>query len=117
MSDGKSAAPAGSGAPSGKRDWGKWRDYRATFSDRSDAELVACGTCGRPCDKVGSKHPRCDGCWEVEHRLDSYLRDGGDAAAAVLIDALSGTSPPSDGPCGECGHPHPLLHIKYRSAS
>jgi hypothetical protein len=88
MSDGKSAAPAGSGAPSGKRDWGKWRDYRSTvFSDRPDAELVACETCGRPCFK--SKHPRCDGCWEVEHRLDGYLRDGGDAASVVLLQAIS----------------------------
>lgn len=90
MTDGKNAAPAGSGTSSKKRDWGKWRDYRATqFPQHSDAELTACCTCGRPCDKVKTKHPLCDGCWEVEHRLDAYLRDGGDEASLVVLQALS----------------------------
>ena len=84
MTDGKAAARTGAASP---RDWGKWRDYRAMrFSSLSDAELVHCGTCGRPTDKTSTK--RCDGCWEVEHRLDGYLRDGGVAARGELVLAL-----------------------------
>jgi hypothetical protein len=72
---------------SAKRDWGKWHDYRAMqFGCLSGAELVACETCGRPTDKTGTK--RCDGCWEVEHRLDWYLRDGGPLARFRLSKAL-----------------------------
>jgi hypothetical protein len=91
MADGKVAARTGAAAP---RDWGRWRDYRAMqFSALSDAQLAACATCGRPTDKTSTK--RCDGCWEVEHRLDSYLRDGGLAARSVLVSALhkSGVGP------------------------
>ena len=84
------------------------------FGCLRDEELAACGTCGRPTDKTG-KNPRCYGCWEVEHRLDSYLREGGDAAAAALIDALSLAD--RDGPCGDCGHPNPLSHISVRSGT
>lgn len=84
MANGGSAVRKGAPAP---YDWGKWRDYRAMqFSELSDAQLVACGTCGRPTDKTGTK--RCDGCWEVEHRLDGYLRDGGVAARGELVLAL-----------------------------
>lgn len=109
MVDGKGAAPVGSGAHS-KRDWGKWRYYRTmVFPRHSDADLVACSTCARPCDSVGSERPLCAGCWEVEHRLDDYLRDGGYRAADKLIEALAGVS--RDGPCGECGHLDPLSHL------
>ena len=102
MTDGKAAARKVAAAP---RDWGKWRDYRAMrFASLSDAELVHCGTCGRPTDKTSTG--RCDGCWEVEHRLDGYLRDGGAAAATVLVEALTRAS--HDGPCVECKNPHPL---------
>ena len=88
MTDGKQAARRDRSAS--KRDWGKWRDYRAMqFPQHSDAELVACSTCARPCDSVGAKRPLCTGCWEVEHRLDGYLRDGGDEASLVVLQALS----------------------------
>lgn len=85
MVNGDQAVRTSAHAP---RDWGKWRDYRAMrFGSLRDDELVACGTCGRPTDKTGTM--RCDGCWEVEHRLDAYLRDGGDAAVGQLVDALA----------------------------
>lgn len=48
--------------------------------------FVPCETCGDPTDKTGTK--RCDGCWEVEHRLDGYVRDGGDVARGRLAKAL-----------------------------
>ena len=84
MVDGVDAVRADRSAP---RDWGKWRDYRAMhFSSLSDTELVPCETCGRPTDKTDTK--LCDGCWEVEHRLDGYLRDGAEKAARALIGAL-----------------------------
>jgi hypothetical protein len=90
MTDGDSAARLDRSACA-EKDWGRWRDYRSTvFLRYPDAELVACGTCGRPCDKVKSSRPLCDGCWEVEYRLDAYLRDGGAAAARFLIAALEG---------------------------
>lgn len=91
MVDGERAVRQERSAP---HDWGKWRDYRATrFGSLSDAELAACETCGRPTDKTGTK--RCDGCWEVEHRLDGYLRDGGDAAVGQLVDALARSGLPA----------------------
>jgi len=48
--------------------------------------FVPCETCGDPTDKTGTK--RCDGCWEVEHRLADYVRYGGDVARAHLAKAL-----------------------------
>lgn len=111
MVDGVDAVRADRSAP---RDWGKWRDYRAMyFSSLSDTELVPCETCGRPTDKTDTK--LCDGCWEVERRLYGYLADGGRAAARVLITALMVAVLPEDGPCGECGHPHPLAHLRSGS--
>jgi hypothetical protein len=56
------------------------------FESLTDDELCPCATCGRPTNKTTTK--RCDGCWEVEHRLDSYIRDGGDRAIVLLLDAL-----------------------------
>lgn len=109
--DGKTADLAGIGAGSAPRDWGKWRDYRAThFAGFEDAILVACRTCKRPTDDTSAK--LCDGCWEVEHRLDGYLRDGGGNAITKLLMALGEAD--ADGPCGECGHTYPLLHLAER---
>jgi len=50
---------------------------------------VPCETCGVPTDKTGTK--RCDGCWEVEHRLAAYLRDGDYAAFAFVSRVLQET--------------------------
>lgn len=38
-------------------------------------DTVPCGTCGQPTPMRGTK--RCDGCWEVEHRMRDYLRNEG----------------------------------------
>ena len=48
-----------------------------------------CATCGAAIDGG----TRCAWCWEVEHRLDDYLRRGGHKARAVLAAALAGTEP------------------------
>jgi len=34
-------------------------------------ETISCKTCGKPTEMLGTK--LCDGCWEVESRLSSYL--------------------------------------------
>jgi hypothetical protein len=84
MENGENAARQDTSA---RHDWGKWRDYRAMrFGSFRDRDLVACGTCGRPTEKTGTR--RCDGCWEVEHRVRGYLADGGLAAAAFLVEVL-----------------------------
>jgi hypothetical protein len=51
-----------------------------------------CETCGQPIQGAGAKF--CDGCWEVEHRLDGYLRDGGEKAQRKLAEALVKALPP-----------------------
>jgi hypothetical protein len=78
-----------------KKDWGRWRDYRAMqFASIDDHSLAPCVTCGRPYS-VGP-YPikrilddvRCDACWEVEQRLATYLRDGGAKAHDFVLTAL-----------------------------
>jgi hypothetical protein len=49
---------------------------------------VPCKTCGKPTAMTGTK--LCDGCWEVESRLESYVRNGGDNAKAILERAIEG---------------------------
>jgi hypothetical protein len=39
---------------------------------RGGGKTVPCETCGTPTLMTGTK--RCDGCWEVEHRLADYIR-------------------------------------------
>jgi hypothetical protein len=122
MVDGQKAVQRDRSAP---RDWGKWRDYRSTqFGMLSDAELEACETCGCPTDKTGTR--RCDGCWEVEHRIAGYLRDGGLAAHDTLMSAMSrahGYIPPCtacliEAEIGTEENPHPVperFHVACRS--
>jgi hypothetical protein len=54
-------------------------------------ETVPCATCGEPTHMTGTE--RCDRCYEVETRLEEYLRRGGDKAAAVLRSALEARTP------------------------
>jgi hypothetical protein len=49
-------------------------------------EEVPCETCGALTTKTGTK--RCDGCWEVEHRLFGYLNSGGGKARRFVVSAL-----------------------------
>jgi hypothetical protein len=51
-----------------------------------EMEMCPCETCGQPTPMLGTK--RCNGCWEVEHRLRYYLLDGKAKAAANLRRAL-----------------------------
>ena len=37
----------------------------------TDCETVPCETCRMPTKQRGTK--RCDGCWEVESRLEAYI--------------------------------------------
>ena len=57
------------------------------FACLSDSELAVCETCERPTDKTWTK--LCDGCLELEHRLASYLHDGGVKAAAFVRETLN----------------------------
>jgi hypothetical protein len=58
---------------------------RADF-DRLDIKHVPCAVCKAPTQARIAK--RCDACWEVEHRLVSYLLDGGKAAKRFVIETL-----------------------------
>ena len=60
---------------------------RAAEFDRLGIKHAPCATCGTPAQ--GLSPSLCDGCWEVEHRLADYLRDGGDKAMQVLVRALT----------------------------
>jgi hypothetical protein len=51
-----------------------------------DDETVPCSTCGDPTRMTGTK--KCNDCWEVEGRLQGYLRRGGAKAYAVVLAAL-----------------------------
>lgn len=66
--------------------------------------LPTCATCGLPC-WPGGPGPRCDGCWEVESRLEGYLRDGGPTALEVLTQAIAGWARGLDGPERGAGRP------------
>ena len=45
-------------------------------------ELVPCGICGKPCSPIDQ---RCDTCWEVEKRLESYIKS---PAGRAHVEAL-----------------------------
>lgn len=47
---------------------------------------MACRTCGSVTTMTATH--KCNGCWEVEHRLDQYLQDGGEKAKTVLLEAI-----------------------------
>lgn len=49
-------------------------------------EYAHCTMCRSVTHNIGSK--KCDGCWEVERRLASYLRDGGADARKFVETAL-----------------------------
>jgi hypothetical protein len=49
---------------------------------RGRIPTVPCTTCGKDTPMLGTR--LCDACWEVEHRLDAYLRDGGERAVAFV---------------------------------
>jgi hypothetical protein len=66
---------------------------RAADFDRLNLKHAPCATCGTPAQAPASMpalvRVTCDGCWEVEHRLRDYLRDGGAKAEQILINALA----------------------------
>jgi len=59
---------------------------RAAELDRLGVAHVPCKTCSYPTGKTRTR--LCDACWEVEHRLAAYLRDGGQEAISFVIRAL-----------------------------
>lgn len=77
------------------KDWGRWKNFRDSFfSSVPDEELGVCAVCGRPagafCKPLHDKPTlRCDACWEVERRLESYLHDGGHEARIFVGRALT----------------------------
>jgi len=66
--------------------WDSLKRRRADELDRLGVAHTPCVTCGIPTEKTGTQ--RCDGCWEVEHRLGDYLRRGGEKAARAIRKAL-----------------------------
>jgi hypothetical protein len=61
---------------------------RAAELNTLGIEHVPCGVCGVPTGAARGGE-RCNNCWEVEHRLKGYLRDGGHAALCFILDALA----------------------------
>lgn len=49
-----------------------------------------CATCGQAA--AFPEAEECTNCWEVERRLDMYLRDGGDKAAGFVALAVAASS-------------------------
>lgn len=45
--------------------------------------MEPCSTCGIPTAETALK--KCSNCWEVEGRLELYLRNGGDNAKAFVL--------------------------------
>ena len=63
------------------------------FPHIEDDELSTCAVCGRPhpfppSKNIPMENVRCDGCWEVEHRLADYLKDGGEKARRFVVETL-----------------------------
>lgn len=78
----------------------------ATGSEEFDPVFgspVACETCGEPTHMTATK--RCNRCWEIESRLEGYLRDGGVKARRIVTAILSHVpAPKRELPrCSECG--------------
>ncbi len=46
---------------------------------------VPCDTCGTSTKMTGTR--KCNACWEVESRLDDYVRRGSDRARRKLLEA------------------------------
>lgn len=57
----------------------------------NDEEAIPCETCKRPTTLLETK--RCNGCWEVERRLDEYLRRGGRRAQDFVAKSLTASDP------------------------
>jgi hypothetical protein len=58
----------------------------------ADRGEVPCGTCGEVCGHTLGRPitgtERCNRCWEVESRLESYVRGGGRSAALEMLRAI-----------------------------
>lgn len=48
--------------------------------------MATCKTCG---DAGEEGTGLCNGCWEVQRRLPSYLRDGGEKAILIVEEELA----------------------------
>jgi hypothetical protein len=62
-----------------------------TQMEGTKMETCSCETCGKLTPMLGTK--RCDACWELEHRLADYLRDGGENARRFVAAAVERARP------------------------
>ena len=62
-------------------------DRADEFTNVIPMPQVHCETCGALTFMCSTK--RCNGCWEVEHRLEGYFRSGGAKARAFVRQALA----------------------------
>jgi hypothetical protein len=54
------------------------------MNETHENEMIPCETCGKPTRYLGTK--RCDACWEVERRLEDYIKTpGGRAFVEKLV--------------------------------
>lgn len=54
-----------------------------------------CQTCGEPASLPGARF--CNACWEVQSRLETYLRRGGSKARKFVHTAMVNTEDPGEG--------------------
>lgn len=62
--------------------------------DSAKVPHVDCETCGDPTQMVAYK--RCGRCWEIERRLESYLREGGERAVRFVMKTMGIDSWPDE---------------------
>lgn len=66
-------------------------EYDATTKELEEHNAIACETCGKPTNYLGTR--RCNICWEVESRLQSYLCNGKSKARNFVMTQLKHVPP------------------------
>lgn len=77
----------------------KVRDFRASRPVWYTTELFPCKICGDPTPNIDKL---CEGCWEVEHRLQDFMRH--ENGRALVKKLLAEHDPPPASTPSRCGH-------------